>query len=194
MNDLLVVLDIETTGLNPRKDVILEIGVLIANLSFEPIAHREILLKSYVDWSSVDEKVLNMHNTRHPNDGYPYGLIEDSLKARAAERTLNEEQAANRLIGFLEAHGVVGKETYMMGSTIGFDRGFLDAHVPELNDWFHYRSIDVSSHQATIEMYWPESALENKPSDRKIHRAYPDCVDTLAKYAWAVATMKGGTL
>jgi oligoribonuclease len=193
MNELIVVLDIETTGLSNRKDEILEVGILIANHNFEVIATKSVIIDpSGVEWDSIDSYVLNMHSTKHPQEGYPLSLIDELTKTKNNGTALTYGQAANRLIGFMDAHGVVEKEVYLAGSTISFDRGFLQSYMPELDNYFHYRSVDVSSLQAVIEMFYPEKALELKPEDRKIHRVIPDCEDSLRKYQWAVQTLMRG--
>lgn len=152
------------------------------------------MIDADIDWDRMDKIVHDMHSVRHPNEGYGRSLFEDISDAKSKKTALTYAQAENRLIGFLEAHDVKAGTIYLTGSTIGFDRGFLQVYMPELNNFFHYRSVNVSSLQAVIEMFYPNTALDSKPVERKIHRTIPDCEDSLKKYEWAVQTLKGGAL
>lgn len=192
MNELIIVLDLETTGLNSRSDEILEVGILIANTQFQTIAMKSVLIDpSGIDWDELDAIVNKMHSTKHPQEGFHLSLFEEISNTKNKGTLLTYQQASNRLIGFMEAYGAEAKANYLTGSTISFDRSFLEIYMPELNNFFHYRSVDVSSLQAVIEMFYTEP-VPLKPVDRKIHRAIPDCEDTLRKYEWAIKTLKGG--
>jgi oligoribonuclease len=69
----------------------------------------------------------------------------------------------------------------MCGSSVGFDRNFLRANMPALEDWFHYRSIDVSTIREIASMVNPR-VVESAPEQMLVHRPYPDLIDSINLY------------
>lgn len=195
MNDHIVLLDLETTGLDPSVGAILECGILVATKDFEILGSKSLLLDHDVNWDYVDVAVRNMHNKRQQleNPRRYVSLMEDIVEHRQNGLLQTHEQAANRFIGWLEAYGVNAKSCALTGSTIGFDRGWLQEYMKDLDDYFDYHSVDISSFQIAFTMFANDpSIMEAKPTDRKMHRAIPDCEDSLTKYRWAIAAMRKG--
>ena len=142
----LVWLDLEMTGLDPDKDRIIEIAIVItdsqlATLSEAPVAvvHQpDAILDAMDDWNK------STHSRT--------GLI-DKVKAS----TLTESAAEERLLAFLAQH-VPSRTSPMCGNSICQDRRFLARHMPRLEAYFHYRNLDVSTLKELARRWKPDVA------------------------------------
>jgi len=173
MFDGFVVLDIETTGLDPALDSILEVGILVIDKRFEKIA--EFSEVCYFDFelskSGIDGFVQNMHENN--------GLWAECAKSQRGRPGIEREA-----IKFLTDGGWAGQP--MTGSTINFDRSFLQMHMPTLEKTFHYRNIDISTLKGLFNKFkWDV----NKPKSEDAHRALPDCYDSAAELRAYVKAM-----
>lgn len=126
-------LDLETTGLDAHSGVILEVGIIIFDADLMPIAARSWLTNELVEKEAIVSApvVEVMHEES--------GLWED-LKTGHAQPLRQVEAEASAWI--LEAGA---KSLPMLGSSITFDRMWLDHHMPQLHRMFHYRSLDATS-------------------------------------------------
>lgn len=185
-----ILVDIETTGLTPATEVILEIGMVIADADLEvfdtfetviwdtPLydAAKRVLFDKALGNTSVSQAdqetaqyVVNMHT-------------KSGLWDRCAERGVPLDVAEGEAMDWLKGHGIQPNEP-MVGSSVGFDRSFLAEHCPELEELFFYRNIDVSSIKELCSRWNPDlyAKLPVHAPARKLHRAVADCVDTLAE-------------
>ena len=154
----LVWIDMEMTGLIPEKDFILEIAIVISN------ANLDILdKKSYVIYQkdSVLSKMDLWNKTQHTKSG----LIEKVKKSKN-----NEIMVEKDILDFI-MHYVLPNKSPMCGSSICQDRRFLYKHMPFLENYFHYRNLDVSSikilankwmDKKTLELYKKEFSKKDK--------------------------------
>lgn len=173
-----VAVDIETTGLNREHDLPCEIGFAVVNpVSLETEERITMLLnrdEQFVRLHEADDDfVLKMHRKS--------GLM-DEMEQKPGY-TIWEAEA--RLLGWLEDldFDTDPKNAYqpmLLGSSLAFDRGFLDWHMGALSDSFFYRMIDVSSLKELAKFYRPELA-DACPKPIKRHRVMPDIDDTLAE-------------
>lgn len=165
---MIPIIDIETTGLDYRDHSIMEIAILA--VTDELVVVNDITRTFFRDKNiyrrlgPVDQVVIDMHDKS--------GLWED------CDRTVYQavEEIESDLIKFIDNHGLEGQP--MCGSSIHFDRGFIKSYMPVLESKFHYRNIDVSSIKNLAERWNPE-VFTNCPTGKKLHRALPDCYDTL---------------
>lgn len=141
-------LDIETTGLDPHTDLILELGIVLFNADLAPIARRSWITAGprFIEYLArdMDPVVVEMHTAS--------GLLFD-IDAGVGVAPLEAERKA---IAFLEEHDAVGWP--MLGSSVTFDRGFLARRMPGLLDAIHYRSLDASSVLLAREAVTPPAA------------------------------------
>ncbi|WP_343189071.1 oligoribonuclease [Buchnera aphidicola (Chaitoregma tattakana)] len=129
----LIWIDLEMTGLDPEKDFILEIGIIITDKQLKetksqisiPIYQKPKILNKMNEWS----KKIHKKN----------GLIKKSKNSK-----YNEALAERKIIKFIKKT-VEKKQSPMCGSSNFIDKLFLKKFMPDLLDYFHYRSIDVSS-------------------------------------------------
>ncbi len=140
----LVWLDCEMTGLDPEKERIIEIAVVVTGPQLTPRVEGPVLVIHQPD------RVLDAMDSWNKGTHGRSGLID---KVRAS--TLTEEQATNQLLAFLSRY--VGKGcSPMCGNTIGQDRRFLVKYMPRLEAFFHYRNIDVSTLKELARRWRPQ--------------------------------------
>lgn len=143
-NQNLVWIDLEMTGLEPDHDKVLEIASLVTDKDLNILAEGPVLAIHQSDelLDGMDE-----WNTRtHGNSG---------LTERCKNSTVDEGQAVKQTIAFLEQYVDAGQSP-LCGNTIGQDRRFLVRYMRELEDFFHYRSIDVSTVKELVKRWQPE--------------------------------------
>lgn len=162
MTTKLVWLDIETTGLDPNEDNILEIGIIITNELLNELAHASFVcrptMKSLHRLSPV---VFEMHTKN--------GLLKESL-----ESSLQLEDIDALACSFIEENDALGSPC--CGSTVHFDRSFLRSYNLKLKDCFHYRNIDVSVLKNIARIYDPETytSAPIPTEEEKAHRVLGD--------------------
>jgi len=161
MSENMAWLDIETTGLEPERDEILEVGIVITTPDLEIVAEisQVVGYPSFVirDALGDNEFVKEMHTKS--------GLLAEVEKE---EQWLSDVE---QLMVEFSRSQVPYKKVPLAGSTISFDRSFLRLHMPELNDYFHYRSIDVSSIRELAKLWFPELP---EPPKSEAHRSLED--------------------
>ena len=155
------------TGLDPARHVIVEIATLLTDDELELVATGpELVIKATEDeLSAMDEVVVDMH-TRS-------GLLD---QIRASTTTL--EQAKQQTLEFLRAHIPEAGTVPLCGNSIGMDRRFLAIHMPEVEDFLHYRSVDVSTIKELARRWHPE-VLADAPRKETGHRALDDITESV---------------
>ncbi|WP_353153906.1 oligoribonuclease [Pollutimonas bauzanensis] len=129
----LVWLDMEMTGLDPEKERIIEVAVVITEPDLTFVAEGPVLV------IHQSQELLDAMDKWNQSTHSKSGLIE---KVKAS--TLTEAQAEEQLLAFLAQHVPAGKSP-MCGNTIGQDRRFMVKYMPKLEEYFHYRNLDVST-------------------------------------------------
>lgn len=167
-DDLLVWIDLEMTGLEPEKDSILEIATLITDNKLELIAKGPELIIHQSDL------VLNTMNDWCKKQHGKTGLTE-SVRAS----TISLQEAERQTLEFIQTY--CKKETSpLCGNTIYQDRAFLRKHMPKIDQFLHYRIIDVSSVKELVKRWYPKDPLtEFKKSDT--HRALADIQESVSE-------------
>ncbi len=140
----LVWLDCEMTGLDPEKERLIEIAVIVTGPQLEPRIEGPVLVIHQPD------SVLNAMDAWNKGTHGRSGLI-DKVKAS----TLTEAQAEAQLIEFLSRYVSKGVSP-LCGNSIGQDRRFLVRYMPRLEAFFHYRNVDVSTLKELARRWRPE--------------------------------------
>lgn len=140
----LIWLDMEMTGLNPDSDRIIELAVVITNSALETVAEGPVLVvhQSTATLDGMDDWNKGTHGKS--------GLI-DRVKAS----TLDEATAEAQMLEFLARHVPKGISP-MCGNTIHQDRRFMARWMPQLELWFHYRNLDVSTLKELMKRWRPD--------------------------------------
>ncbi|HTH94127.1 MAG TPA: oligoribonuclease [Rhodocyclaceae bacterium] len=142
----LIWLDMEMTGLEPDKDKILELAVVITNSKLETVAEGPVWVVHQSD------EILDGMDAWNKGTHGRSGLI-DKVKAS----TLTEDMVAEQCMAFLKQH-VPERTSPMCGNSICQDRRFMARHMPKLEDYFHYRNLDVSTLKELVKRWKPELA------------------------------------
>lgn len=156
----LIWIDLEMTGLNPNEDRIIEIATIVTDSELNIISEGPNLavyqepkfLESMDDW-----------NKKHHGQS---GLIERVLSSK-----ITQDEAQRQTLEFLKEH-VESRVSPMCGNTICQDRRFLAKYMPELEAYFHYRHIDVSTVKELAKRWAP--ALFSAYKKESSHQALED--------------------
>ena len=164
---MLAWMDLEMTGLDPTSDVIVEIATLITDDDLEIIAEGPDLVVHQPPeaLALMDDFVRNMHTKS--------GLLPEIENA-----TLSLEEAGAQTLAFLKEHIPDAGTVPLCGNSIGTDRRFLHAGLPDIENFLHYRSVDVSTIKELARRWYPE-IMANAPAKAGGHRALDDIQESL---------------
>ncbi len=159
-------MDLEMTGLDPQSHVIIEMVSIITNADLEIIAEGPSIAINHPQQvlSGMDEWSRSHHSAS--------GLLD-----RVAESTTDTRAAELETIAFLSRYCASGK-CPLCGNSIWQDRRFLAKYMPELESFFHYRIIDVSSLKELAQRWYP--GLPPYPKN-KAHLAVDDIKESIAE-------------
>ena len=142
----LIWIDMEMSGLNPDTDKILEVALVVTDSNLNTVAQAPVLIVSQP--TALLEAMDEWNKSTHAKTG----LI-DRVKAS----NLSEAKVEAQLVAFLSQH-VPAKVSPMCGNSICQDRRFLARHMPQLEAYFHYRNLDVSTLKELVKRWKPELA------------------------------------
>lgn len=161
----LVWLDMEMTGLDPERERIIEVAVVVTEPDLTVVAEGPVLVIHQPD--SLLDAMDSWNRSTHSKSG----LI-DKVKAS----TMTEEQAQNELIAFLSQYVPAGKSP-LCGNTVSQDRRFMFKYMPKLEQFFHYRTVDVSTLKELARRWKPE--LLKGFEKRSKHEALADIYESI---------------
>jgi oligoribonuclease len=169
---MLAWIDLEMTGLDPVRHTIVEIACLITDDDLAIVAEGPdmIVHATPEELSEMDEYVTAMH-TR------------SGLLAAITASTLTLQEAGTMTLDFLKLHLPEPSTVPLAGNSIGTDRRFLAVHLPEVEDFLNYRSIDVSTIKELCRRWHPE-ILKDAPIKKGGHRALQDIRESVAELAY----------
>lgn len=165
---LLVWLDMEMTGLEPATCRPIELATVVTNAELEVVAEGPNLVIHQPDEVLA---AMDSWNTDHHGKS---GLTEAVRRS-----TVTEEQAMRETLDFLRQH-VDPKVSPCCGNSIGQDRRFLRRYMRELDDWFHYRSVDISTIKELVRRWYGLAP----PEKQSAHRALDDIHESIAELRW----------
>jgi len=161
----LIWIDLEMTGLEPDHDTIIEIATIVTDANLNLIAEGPSLAVHQSDaaLAAMDEWCTRQHG-------------QSGLTQRVRDSKVSERDAELQTLAFLQLHVDKGASP-MCGNSIGQDRRFLNKYMPELEAFFHYRNLDVSTLKELARRWKPEvlESLTKKGS----HLALDDIRDSI---------------
>lgn len=163
----LIWLDMEMTGLDPDHDRIIEIALVLTDVNLAVVAEAPVLVVHQSD--EVLAAMDDWNKTTHGRSG----LID-----RVRASTLTEAEAQAQALEFLR-QWVPARSSPMCGNSVCQDRRFLARSMPQLEDWFHYRNLDVSTLKELARRWRPEVYAGVRKTDS--HTALADIHESIAE-------------
>ena len=166
----LIWIDCEMTGLDLEKDVLVEIAVLVTDSELNVIGEGIdlVIAATPEQLAGMNEFVTQMHTNS--------GLITEIPNGIAIT------EAEDLIIKYLESASTVAGKSPLAGNSVSVDRSFIARDMPRLNDYLHYRTIDVSSVKE-LARRWNAKVYFNSPAKTGNHRALGDIQDSIAELA-----------
>ncbi len=161
----LVWLDMEMTGLDPEKERIIEVAVVVTEPDLTVVAEGPVLVVHQP--AEILDAMDSWNRATHGKSG-----LTDKVRAS----TLSESDAENQLIAFLSKFVPPGKSP-LCGNTVSQDRRFMFKYMPRLEQFFHYRTIDVSTLKELARRWRP--ALLKGFEKRSKHEALADIYESI---------------
>jgi oligoribonuclease len=173
-------MDLEMTGLDPARHVIVEIATLLTDDELRPIAEGpDIVVAATAEQLGEMDAVVHAMHTR------------SGLLAAIQTSTISLADGGRQTLEFLRSHIATPRTVPLCGNSIGTDRRFLAAQLPDVEDFLHYRSIDVSSIKELCRRWYPD-VLARAPAKKETHRALDDIRESIAELAYYRSTIFAG--
>ncbi|AMO89654.1 exonuclease family protein [Corynebacterium simulans] len=166
-NDRLVWIDLEMTGLDPKRHVIVEVAAIITDGNLNVIGEGIDLVvhATEAELTEMDDFVTNMH----ANSGLDKEIRESTTTLREAE---------DAVLALIAEHCDPEHPAPLAGNSIATDRTFIRAYMPRLDEALHYRMIDVSTIKELSRRWFPR-AYYNQPDKGMAHRALQDIIESI---------------
>jgi oligoribonuclease len=166
MNDRLVWIDCEMTGLDIERDALIEIACLVTdgdlNLLDEGI---DLIIKPSAEaLEGMPEVVREMHTTSGLLAELPSGI--------------SVSEAGELVLGYVRGHVAEARKAPLCGNSIATDRWFIARDMPELDAYLHYRMVDVSSIKELVRRWFPRAYFAS-PAKHGGHRALADILESV---------------
>jgi len=172
----LIWIDCEMTGLSVESDALVEIAVLVTDSNLSIIGEGvDVVIRT------TDEKLAAMNDfvrEMHTNSG----LLPEISKG------IDIADAEKQILEYLQSAGTVAGRSPLAGNSVYVDRLFIARDMPTLNDYLHYRTIDVSSIKELARRWYPKAYFQ-APAKTGNHRALGDIKDSIAELAYYRGTV-----
>jgi len=167
----LIWIDCEMTGLSLEKDVLVEIAVLVTDSDLKVIGEGvDVVIKASAEQlAGMNEFVIQMHTTS--------GLITEIPNG------ISVQEAEAKVIAYLESAATQPGKSPLAGNSVSVDRSFIARDMPLLNEYLHYRTVDVSSIKELTRRWFPKVYFA-APAKTGNHRALGDIQDSIAELAY----------
>ena len=174
---MLAWMDLEMTGLEPRRHVIVEIATIITDDDLNVIAEGPDLVihATPAQLAEMGDFVTEMHT----KSGLLPAIAASSVTVREAELAT---------LTFMKSHIREARSVPLCGNSIGTDRRFMEEYMPELENFFHYRNVDVSTIKELARRWHPD-VLDATPEKATTHRALDDIRESISELVHYRATL-----
>jgi oligoribonuclease len=165
-------MDLEMTGLDVDRHVIVEVATLITDDDLAIVAEGPdvVVAATPEQLAAMSDVVRGMHT-------------KSGLLSAIGASTTSVEEAAGVTLEFIRAHVPEPRSVPLAGNSIGTDRRFLAAQMPAIEEYLHYRSVDVSTVKELVQRWYPEVAA-GAPTKAGGHRAMDDVKESVAELAY----------
>lgn len=162
-------MDLEMTGLEPQRHVIVEIATLLTDDHLNVVAEGPDLVvhATSEQLGEMGSFVTEMHTKS--------GLLPEIIAS-----TITVAEAEERTLEFLKAHVPEARSVPLCGNSIGTDRRFLQEYMPGLEAYLHYRNVDVSTIKELARRWRPE-VVDALPDKSSAHRALDDIRESISE-------------
>ncbi|MGU5537463.1 oligoribonuclease [Aeromonas caviae] len=163
----LVWIDMEMTGLDPEENVVLEIATIVTDKDLNVLAEGPVIAihQSEEELGKMDDWNVNTHT-------------KSGLVARVKASEYDEAKAVAETLAFIR-QWVPERTSPLCGNSIGQDRRFMVKHMSDLEAFFHYRNVDVSTIKELVRRWQPELLVQFKKSGS--HQALDDIRESIAE-------------
>jgi oligoribonuclease len=168
----LVWIDLEMTGLEPETEHIVEIAVIVTDGQLERMEEGPDLVIHVPD--DVLARMADVVTDMHAESG-----LTDAV--RTSELTLEQAEAA--VLEFVMRHVPEPRSAPLAGNSVHADRAFLRRYMPELEAYLHYRNVDVSTLKELVRRWYPDVA-DKAPAKAGGHRALADIRESIEELRW----------
>ncbi len=176
-NDRLVWIDLEMTGLDPKADEIVEIAAIVTDAELNELDEGISFVVRPQDMGllgRMDEVVVRMHTESGLLAAIPGGCP--------------LAEAGEAVLAYVRRHVTEPRRAPLAGSSVYVDRGFLAEYLPALDDFLHYRLVDVSTIKELARRWYPR-AYFNAPRKSGGHRALADIRESIAELRYYRQTL-----
>ena len=165
-------MDLEMTGLDPLVDVIVEIATLITDDELNIVAEGPDLVIHHLAevLAKMDPFVVEMHT-------------KSGLLAAISASITTLEDATVQTLAFIKQHVPEARTVPLCGNSIGTDRRFLAKYMPEIENYLHYRCVDVSSIKELAKRWYPKVVMDRNAKSG-LHRALDDVKESLRELSF----------
>jgi len=170
-------MDLEMTGLDPARHVIVEIATLVTDDDLQVVAEGPDLVihASAEELAGMDDVVRKMHTS-------------SGLLAQIEASTLSLADAGTATLDFIKQHVPAARSVPLCGNSIGTDRRFLATQLPDVEEYLHYRSVDVSTIKELCRRWYPD-VLADAPAKEGTHRALDDIKESVKELQYYRSTV-----
>lgn len=162
---LILWMDLEMTGLDPEKDTILEIAAIVTDSDLELVEEGPEFI---IEHTANEFDLMDKWNQKQH--------IKSGLWPRALESKITTIEAEKRLLTFVKKYFTRKERALIAGNSIWQDRRFIINHMPRLEEYLHYRMIDVSSFKIMTKNWYPKLVI---PKKKENHRAMDDIRESI---------------
>ena len=162
--DTLIWIDMEMTGLDPSKEKIIEIATIITDSKLQVVAEGPNLI------IHQEAQILRSMNNWNKKQHKKSGLL-DAVKSSS----ISLKEAQRQTMDFISSY-CIARHSPLCGNSVHHDRKFLVKYMPKIDQFLHYRHIDVSTVKELIQRWYPKRELFKK---REVHRALDDIYESI---------------
>jgi oligoribonuclease len=166
VNERLVWIDCEMTGLDYVADALIEIACVVTDFDLNPLGE------------GVDLVIKPPAEAIEQMDGFVRSMHEKSGLITQLDSGITLREAEEQVLAYVREHCAEGTRPPLAGNTVATDRAFISRDMPELDEFLHYRIVDVSSIKELSRRWFPR-AYFSAPAKRGNHRALADILESI---------------